>query len=114
MIALRLYLDIGQLASGTSSVLLGQSQSNQPGYAAALGPGPAFIGQTIRLQIDEFVPGGDTPTLANFLTALQAAAQDLAGTPAAGGSPVMSQAGAYSGGTQTPFQIVSGWSTGNP
>lgn len=114
MIMISLKLDIAQVGSGTASSLLAQNQSNEPGYAAALGAGPAPIGQTIRLHIAEFVPGGDTPTLANFLTALQAAAQDLAGTPAAGGSPIMSQAGAYSGGTQTPLQIVDGWASGLP
>ena len=111
---IRVYVDFAWVGDGTASSLLGQNQSNEPGYAAALGAGPVPIGQTMRLQVSEFVPGGDSPTLANFKTALDNASADLAGTPAAGGSPIMSQAGAYSGGTQTPLAIAQGWATGNP
>lgn len=114
MYMIRIYADLCWVGDGTSAALLGQNQSNEPGYAAALGAGPAPVAQTLRLQVSEFVPGGDSPSLANFKTAFDNASNDLAGTPAAGGSPIMSQAGAYSGGTQTPLQIAQGWSTGLP
>jgi hypothetical protein len=111
---IRVYVDFAWVGDGTASSMLGQNQSNEPGYAAALGPGPVPGSQVVSLQVSEFVPGGDTPTLANFKTALDAASADLAGTPAAGGSPIMSQAGAYSGGTPTPLALIQGFATGNP
>ncbi len=102
------------IPDGSGSAFLGQNQSNQPGYAAALGAGEIGGGQTLRLRVMELVPGGDSPTLANFYTALTNAASDIAGTPPAGGSPLMSQAGAWAGNPGTPLAIAQAWSTGGP
>jgi hypothetical protein len=111
-IRIRVTLDVDQIGDGMGLAQLGQNQSNDPGYAAALGPGSVGMAQTLELMISEIVPGGDTPTLANFLTALQAAAQDIAGTPAAGGLPLLSQPGAWGGNPGTPLSYIDLWSTG--
>jgi hypothetical protein len=96
------------------STFLGPNQSNNPGYAATFAAGAAGLAQTAELMVSELVPGGDTPTLANFLTALTNAANDLAGTPTAGATPIMSQPGALYGQPGTPLSIIQGFSSGNP
>lgn len=112
--AINVTVDIVWIADGVGSNMLGQNQSNQPGYAAALGPGEIAGAQSMRLMVAEIVPGGDSPSLANFNTALTSAAADIAGTPAAGGSPIMSQNGAWAGNPGTPLAIAQAWSTGGP
>jgi len=106
MYVVRTYTDVCWVGDGTASAQLGQAQSNQPGYGAAQGPGPAPLAQTLRLQEMEFVPGGDAPSAANFNTAFVAAAAAM--------NTLMQTAGAYSGGTQTPLAIAQGWASGNP
>ena len=112
--AINVTIDYVWISDGAGTGLLGQNQSNQPGYGAALVPGTIGNQQSARLIIAEQVPGGDSPTLANFLTALNNAAQDLAGTPAAGGTPLMSQPNALGGAPGTPLSIIQTWSTGGP
>jgi len=105
----RSYVDICWIGDGAGTALLGQLQSNEPGYGTAVGTGgygAVPSAQTLRLQVNEAVPGGDTPSQANFNTALTQAATDL-GT-------LMGTAGAYSGGTQTPYQLAQGWASGLP
>jgi hypothetical protein len=103
----RLYIDFDWVPDGSGMATLGQNQSNNPGYGAALGPGAVGNAQTLRLQVGEgVVPGGDTPTSGNMATMLTQAATDI-GT-------LLSTPGAYSGGTQTPLSIIDGWATGNP
>ena len=106
MIILRVYCDICQIGDGGGTALLGQPQSNEPGFLGNLTNGPVPSAQTIRLEDAVFVVGGDTPTSGNFATAFTQLATDL-GT-------MMTTAGAFSGGTATPLSIVQGWSTGNP
>lgn len=106
MYMVRVYVDYCWVGDGTASSQLGQAQSNEPGYGAAQTPGPAPLGQTMRLQDAEFVPGGDAPTQANFNTAVVAAAASL--------NTLMATAGAYSGGPQTPLAIAQGWASGLP
>jgi hypothetical protein len=106
-IMLRAYIDICQVGDGAGTALLGQLQSNEPGYGAAVGTGgygAAPSAQTLRLQDAVAVPGGDVPSNANFTTAFTQLATEL-GT-------LMNAAGAYSGGTQTPLQIVQLWNSG--
>lgn len=101
--------------AGTNAALLGQNQSNQPGFAASLAAGSIGDQQSGRLQVAEVVPGGNSPTLANFLTALQNAAQDLAGTPSDGSAtPIMSQSGALGGAPGTALANIQTWATGIP
>lgn len=112
---LRVTVDYDWVGDGVYSAFLGPNQSNNPGYTNAFAAGAAGISQTAELMVSEIVPGGDTPTLANFLTALTNAANDLAGTPPSGGTPVMSQVGAlYGQPNVTPLAIIQGFASGNP
>jgi len=114
MYAVNIIVDFVFVPDGAGTALLGQNQSNQPGYGGALAPGAIGNQQSGRLIVAEMVPGGDTPTLANFLTAFNAAAQDMAGTPAAGGNPIMSQPGGLGGAPGTPLANILTWATGGP
>jgi hypothetical protein len=112
---LRLTVDVDWVPDGGGTAFLGINQSNNPGYNSQLGPGAAGMAQTAELMIAEAVPGGDSPTLANFLTALQNAANDLAGTPVGTNPvPIFSQPGALYGQTGTPLSIIQGFASGNP
>ena len=62
---------------GAGGAILGQNQSNSPGYTSALTPGPVGAAQSLALSVAEQVPGGDSPSGANFNTALTSAATDL-------------------------------------
>lgn len=94
---------------------LGINQSNNPGYTNALSAGATGVAQSADIMVAELVPGGDAPTLANFLTAFTNAANDLAGTPPNGGTPLFSQPGALFGqAPATPLAIIQGWAQGNP
>ena len=112
--AIVITMDTVWVPDGAGTGILGQNQSNQPGYGGTLVPGSIGNQQSGRLMVAEQVPGADAPTLANFLTALQAAAQDLAGAPAAGGSPILSQPNALGGAPGTPLSIIQTWATGQP
>jgi len=105
---------IGWVGDGVGSNFLGINQSNNPGFTALLSPGAVRLAQEGTLMSAEAVPGGDAPTLANFLTALTNAANDLAGTPTAGTVPLFSQPGAMFGDPRTPLAIIQSWATGNP
>jgi hypothetical protein len=109
--AVNVTVDFVWIADGVGSTMLGQYQSNQPGYGTNELPGEIAGAQTLQLRVAEVVPGGDTPTLANFNTALTSVVSDLA---AATGTPIMSQAGAYGGSPSTPLALIQGWATGNP
>lgn len=109
--AVNVTVDFVWIADGVGSTMLGQNQSNQPGYGTTLLPGEIAGAQSLRLQVAEPVPGGDSPSLANFNTALTAAVADLA---AATGTPIMSTNGAWGGNTGTPLAIIQAWSTGGP
>ena len=107
MIIVQLTARVMQVGDGPGGAyLLGQNQSENPGFGSALGAGEIPSAQYLELRVGELVPGGDSPTSGNFTTVFTTLASDL-GT-------LMSTAGAYSGGTQTPLAIVQGWSTGNP
>lgn len=104
---IRVTLEPCYVAQGASSALLGQQQSNEPGYGATQGPGPVPVAQTMMLMVNESVPGGESPSSANFTTALSAAATDL-GT-------MLTTAGSVPGFTSgTPLALIQGWSTANP
>lgn len=110
---IRVTVDYDWVGDGVYSAFLGPNQSNNPGYNATFAAGAAGVAQTAELMISEIVPGGDTPTLANFLTALTNAANDLAGTPTVGATPVMSQVGAlYGQPNVTPLAIIQAFATG--
>ncbi len=102
-VRLRLYVDFDSVGAGTGVVLMGQNQSNLPGYGAALTPGVTGNAQTMRLQIAEMVLGnGGSITLAEILTALDQAATDLAG---ASGTPIIDAA---------TLATINGWAAGSP
>lgn len=112
---IRVTVDYDWVPDGGYQAFLGINQSNNPGYNNSFAAGAVGMAQTAELMISELVPGGDTPSLANFLTALQNAANDLAGTPPLGGTPVMSQPGAlYGQAPATPLAIIQGFAAGNP
>lgn len=96
-----------RVPAGAGSALLGQLQADQPGYGATAGPGEVGSGQTYSDIVGELVPGGDSPSSANFQTALEAlAADELTRLNTAGSSP-----GFTSG---TPLALIQAWSTGGP
>lgn len=99
---IRVYADIDWVPAGAGGAALGQSQSQDPGYGQAANPGAVGVAQTRRYQAAESVPGGNAPTLANILTALQSIATDLAG---ATGTPII---------TAAELAIIQGWASGNP
>jgi len=102
----RSYTELCWVPDGVAGAALGQNQANSPGFGSALNPGSIPNAQVLRLQVAEPVPGGDSPTQANFNTAFVAIAADL--------NTLIATPGAFSGGTQTPLAIAQGWSTGNP
>jgi hypothetical protein len=104
----------GWVGDGTGSQFIGPNQSNNPGFAATFAAGAVRLAQEGTIMIAEQVPGGDAPSLANFLTALTNLANDMAGTPTAGTVPVLSQGGAMNGDPRTPLAIIQSWATGNP
>jgi hypothetical protein len=105
---IRIRVDYDWIADGAGTALLGQQQADQPGYGATAGPGAVGAAQTASDIVGEAVPGGDSPTGANFQTALNAAATDL--------YTRLSTAGAVPGfaGAGTLLATVQGWSSGNP
>lgn len=104
---IRVTLEPCYIAAGSNSALLGQQQSNEPGYGSAQSPGPVPVAQTMMLMVNETVPGGESPSSGNFTTALTAAATDL-GT-------MLTTAGSVPGFTSgTPLALIQGWATANP
>ena len=98
-------LFVQNVGEGTGSAMMGQSQSNNPGMGplGAAGPGTVGSGQVKYLQDAEVVPGTDGAlTLANFNTALVAAANSFAG---ASGTPLI---------TAAILAEINGWNSGNP
>ena len=104
--AINVTIDFVWVADGAGSALLGQNQSNQPGYGPNLVPGAIGSAQTLRLAQAEFVPGGDAPTQANFNTAINNAATDL--------QSMMGEGGSYGGNPGTPLSLILAWATGGP
>jgi hypothetical protein len=98
--------DFYWVPDGVGLSALGQYQSNNPGYGTAQGPGEVPAAQSLRLIQGESVPGGDSPTQANFNTALSSAATDI--------ETQMGTAGAFGGNPGTPLALIQAWSTGGP
>jgi hypothetical protein len=99
-------VDYEWIGDGAGTALLGQNQGNYPGYGASVTYGAAGVAQSASDFVAEIVPGGDTPSSANFNTALAAAATDL-GTR-------LTTAGATGFTTGTLLAAVQGWATGGP
>jgi hypothetical protein len=99
----RCYIDIDWVGDGGGTVLGGGiSQANNPGFTGADGSGSVGVAQTRRYQTSEQIPGGDAPTLANILTALQSCASDFA---AASGTVKI---------TAAELALIQAWATGGP
>jgi hypothetical protein len=95
------------LADGAGSALTGQMQADQPGYGAAGVPGAIGVAQTYSDIVGEVVPGGDSPSGANFQTAINLLATDeYTRFITAGSAPGFTNG--------TPLALVQAWSTGNP
>lgn len=94
--------------SGAGTALLGQQQADQPGYGPTGTPGAVGAAQTASDIVGDIVPGGDSPSGANFQTALNALAADA--------YTHLTTAGAVPGfaGAGTLLATVQGWPTGNP
>ena len=103
---IRVKVDYDWVPDGAGSAILGQQQADNPGYAGT-GFGPVGAAQTASDIDAEIVPGGDSPTGANFQTALNAAAATLYTRLTTANSVPGFTAG-------TLLATVQGWSTGNP
>lgn len=104
---LRMRVDYDWVPDGSGGATLGQAQAENPGYGAAGGAGAVGISETASDIVAELVPGGDSPSGANFQTALNAAATDL--------YTRLTTAGSVPGFTSgTLLAQVQGWSTGGP
>ena len=100
-------VDYCWVPDGAGTALLGQQQSNMPGYGQPPGFGAVQAAQTASDIVGEVVPGGDSPSSANFQTALNQAAADL--------QTRLTTVGAVPGFTAgTLLALVQGWSTGLP
>ena len=101
-------IDYCYVAPGTDGSLLGQRQSNFPGYTQMpMTAGVVPSAQSCSDFIGEPIPGGDTATDAQFQAALNQMAADLyqqAITPGA----VMG----FTAGKLT--DLIRGWPSGNP
>jgi len=94
-------------APGAGGVMLGPQQANEPGYGASQVSGPVPFAQTMTLMVNEAVPGGESPSGANFNTAITAAATDI--------ETMLATANSVPGFTSgAPLALIQGWSTGNP
>lgn len=73
----------GWVPDGAFSAALGQNQANVPGERSGAGTATAPIPMSVSMAQSAYdlvgkpVPGGDTPTGANFQTALNNCAADL-------------------------------------
>lgn len=93
---------------GAGSAIMGQQQANFPGYGASAGPGSVPAVQELSIIVGESVPGGDSPSEANFQTAFNTLASDVYSqftTP--GEVPGFSGSG-------TAYATVQTWATGEP
>jgi hypothetical protein len=96
------------IPDGAGSALLGQQQADQPGYGPTGTAGAVGASQVASDIVGEIVPGGDSPSGANFQTALNLIATDeYTRLITAGSVPGFAGAG-------TLLAVVQGWSTGNP
>jgi hypothetical protein len=94
---------IMQAPAGGGTVMMGQSQGNNPGVGQLAAPGSVGNAQMLFMNDAEIVPG--TPgaiTLANLNTALVAVANDLAGSS---GTPLI---------TAAILAQINAWQTGSP
>lgn len=88
------------------AAVVGGAQANVAGYGAAGGPGSIGNAQKMEIWDMEPVPGGDSPTQANFNTAVVNAAAAI--------NTKMGTAGSTGFSTGTPLVVAQGWSTGLP
>lgn len=105
--AIRVEITYGYVPAGAGGAALGQQQADMPGFGATPTPGAVFFAQSAKDIVGEAVPGGESPSAANFTTAINAAAADL--------ETRLSATNAVPGFTSgTLLALVQGWSTGNP
>lgn len=98
----------GWVPDGAGPMFTGQRQADFPGGGAnGASTLAVFAAQSAKDYVGEIVPGGDSPSSANFQTALNNAAADL--------YTQLTTAGDVPGFTSgTLLALVQGWSTGNP
>lgn len=101
----RVRVDYDWVPDGSGGATLGQMQAENPGFGASGAGGIVGVAQTASDIVAEAVPGGDSPSTANFQTALNAAAADL--------YTRLTTANAVPGFTSgTLAAQIQGWSTG--
>jgi hypothetical protein len=99
----RVYVDVDYVGRGVGTGLTGGLNANDPAYGQGLTAGETAVAQTKRFQTSQQVPGtAGSVTLANILTALNNAANNIAG---ATGTPIIDA---------TTLAEINGWQTGNP
>lgn len=103
----RVTVDYCYVPVGAGGALAGQWQANNPGFGPSGGSGAVAAAQTLQDSVTEIVPGGESPSAANFNTAITLAATDLETRLAATNSIPGFTAG-------TPLALIQGWSTGGP
>ena len=103
----RVEVTYAYVPGGAGGASLGQQQADNAGFGAAGGSGPVMFAQSAKDIVSESVPGGESPSSANFTTAINAAAVDLENR--------LTTVGALPGVTAgTLLATVQGWSTGLP
>lgn len=100
----RAYVWFDWVPDGTGFTQLGQQQSDNPGTGSAQAASTVGAAQTLSLYQAETVPGGDSPTQANFNTALTNLASDI--------ETQMGTGGAAYGNPATPLSLIQAFSTG--
>jgi acetyl-CoA carboxylase carboxyltransferase component len=96
-------LRIMQVPKGGGTVMMGQSQANNPGVGPLAGPGSLGNAQMLFMNDATVVPGtSGSVTLANMLTALQTIASDFA---AASGTTLI---------TADLLAQINAWNSGSP
>lgn len=103
---IRVAVSYDWVPDGGGGAILGQQQAENPGVAGT-GAGSVGAAQTASDIDAEIVPGGDSPSSANFQTALNAAAATLYTR-----LTTANQVPGFTSGTL--LALVQGWSTGNP
>ena len=106
---LRLRADWDWVPDGAGGAIMGVQQAENPAYGASPVPGGVGAAQTASDIVGELVVGGDSPSNANFQTALNAGAADLYTRMTTAGSVP-----GFSGTLGTLAATIQGWSTGNP
>jgi len=102
-VVIEVELRVRQMPRGGGTVMMGQSQGNNPGFGTGAGPGANGFAQMKFFNDATVVPGtAGAITKANLLTALETIASDFA---AASGTTLF---------TTDLIAEINGWQSGDP